>query len=149
MSNPKIKIGTSDEIIAAADKLRRIVFVDEQGVPEDEVFDGLNSSAVQIVAFEDDEPVATARLLNAAGSWRIGLVAVDKSRRGQYLGEKVMKAAIEHMSSLGVKEILLSAQQQAVGFYEKLGFGQCDDAVIFESGFILVPMKLLRKNMYS
>ena len=138
---PQIRIGASDELSAAAGRLRQRVFIDEQGVPEDEVFDGLDSSAFQIVMFEDDEPVATARLLKDGGSWRIGLVAVDKSRRGQHLGEKVMKSAIEYISSRGGKEILLSAQQQAAGFYEKLGFEQCDDVVAFESGFVLVPMK--------
>ena len=38
-------------------------------------------------------------------------------------------------------EILLTAQQQASGFYEKLGFCQYGELVRFESGFVLVPMK--------
>ena len=52
-----------------------------------------------------------------------------------------MQVAIEYIISNGGKEILLTAQQQARGFYEKLKFVQCGEAEVFESGFVLVPMK--------
>ena len=138
----EIKIGTHAELIKVADELRRIVFIDEQGVPEEEIFDGLNHQAIHIVIFDNDAPVATARALNDGGSWRIGLVAVDKLRRGKQLGEKVMQIAIEHIISCDGKEILLTAQQQVSKFYKKLGFMQYGEVEVFESGFVLVPMKL-------
>lgn len=137
----EIKIGTHAELGKSADELSRIVFINEQGVPEEEVFDGLNLQSIYIAAFDDNAPVATARVLNNGDSWRIGLVAVDKSRRGQHLGEKVMQTAIEYIISNGGREILLTAQQQVRGFYEKLGFVQCGEVEVFESGFVLVPMK--------
>ena len=138
----EIKIGTNAELIKASDVLRKVVFIDEQGVPEEEIFDGLNLNAVHIVAFDGDTPVATARALNNGNGWRIGLVAVDRLRRGENLGAKVMRASIEHIISCGGKEIMLTAQQEVCGFYEKLGFVQNGEAEVFESGFILVPMKL-------
>jgi len=137
----EIKIGTHVELGKAADELRRIVFIDEQGVPEEEIFDGLNLQAIHIVVFDGNTPAATARVLNDGDSWRIGLVAVDKSRRGQHLGEKVMQVAIEYIISNGGREILLTAQQQVRGFYEKFDFVQCGEVEVFESGFVLVPMK--------
>ena len=138
----EIKIGNNAELIKASDELRKNVFIDEQGVPEEEIFDGLNLQAVHIVAFDGDTPVATARALNEGKSWRIGLVAVDRSRHGENLGVKVMRAAIEHIISCGGKEIVLTAQQEVCGFYEKLGFVQNAEVEVFESGFVLVPMKL-------
>ena len=139
----EIKIGTNAELIKASDELRKKVFIDEQGVPEEEIFDGLNLQAVHIVAFDGDKPVATARALSCNGkSWRIGLVAVDRSRRGENLGVKVVRTAIEHIISYGGKEILLTAQKEVCGFYEKFGFVQNGEVEVFESGFILVPMKL-------
>jgi predicted GNAT family N-acyltransferase len=137
----EIKIGTHAELIKAADELRRMVFIDEQGVPEDEIFDGLNFKAIHIVVFDGNVPIATARVLNDGDSWRIGLVAVGKSRRGQHLGKCIMQAAIEHVISNGGKTILLTAQQQVRGFYEKLNFVQCGEVEVLESGFVLVPMK--------
>jgi ElaA protein len=138
----EIKIGTHVELGKAADELRRMVFIDEQGVPENEIFDGLNTQATHLVVFDGGAPVATARALNDGDNWRIGIVAVEQSRRGQRLGETVMQVAIEYIVSNGGKEILLAAQQQVRGFYEKLGFVQCGEVEVFESGFVLVPMKL-------
>ena len=137
----KIEIGTCTELIKASDELRCTVFIDEQGIPKDEIFDGLNHQAIHIVVFDSDVPVATARVLNDGDKWRIGLVAVDKSRRGEHLGKKVMQAAIEYIISNGGKTIVLTAQQEVYGFYEKIGFEQCGDVEVFESGFVLVPMK--------
>lgn len=137
----EIKIGTHVELSKAADELRRIVFINEQGIPEEEIFDGLNVQAVHIVVFDGNTPIATARVLNEGDSWRIGLVAVDKLSRSQHLGEKVMQIAIEYIISNSGKEILLTSQQQVSGFYEKFGFVQCGEVEILESGFVLVPMK--------
>ncbi len=142
MINLKIEIGAYDALIKAADELRRIVFIDEQGIPENEIFDGLNIQATHIVIFNSNVPIATARIINNGHNWRIGLVAVSKSMRGQHMGESVMKAAIEHITSNGGEEILLTAQQQVCKFYEKFGFCQCGEAETLESGFVLVPMKL-------
>ena len=141
-----IEIGTHADLIIAADKLRQQVFIDEQGVPAEEIFDGLNSQATHIVVFDCGTPVATSRVLNDGKNWHIGLVAVDKSKRGMHLGEKVMQASIEHIMSNGGREILLTAQQQVCEFYEKLGFIQSGEVEVFESGFVLVPMKL---NLYA
>lgn len=141
MTELKIRIGTTAELGAAADELRRKVFIDEQGVPTEEVFDGFSGQAVHVVVFDGNSPVATARVLKNGDNWRIGLVAVDKSRRGQHLGEKVMQTAMKHIASHGGREIMLTAQKQAIGFYEKLGFVQCGEVEVFESGFVLVPMK--------
>ena len=136
------KVGACPELIKAADELRQIVFIDEQGVLEEEIFDGLNNQAVHVVVFDRNAPVATARILNDGDIYRIGLVAVSKSRRGERLGVKVMQVAIQHIATNGGKEVLLTAQQEVRGFYEKFGFVQCGEAETFESGFVLVPMKL-------
>ena len=53
----------------------------------------------------------------------------------------MMKVAIEYVASHGGSKILLTAQQQVLGFYQKLGFEQCGEADALESGFVLVPMK--------
>lgn len=136
------EIASNAELINHANWLRQTVFIDEQGVPKDEIFDELNSQATHIVIFDDNKPVATARLLSGDGSYRIGLVAVIKSRRGEDLGKKVMRLAIEHIAAKGGKEILLTAQEEVSEFYKKLGFVQCGQAEVFESGFVLIPMNL-------
>ena len=143
MTELQTQIGTNAEIVAAADELRRKVFVDEQGVPEDEVIDGFSDKAVHVVIFACNIPIATARVIMLNGeNYRIGLVAVDQSRRGQHLGEKVMRTAMEYIFLHGGESIYLTAQKQVVGFYKRLGFEQCGAEESLESGFVLVPMKL-------
>jgi len=99
--------------------------------------------ALHIVVYDGIIPIATSRVkaTNNSGSYQIGLIAVDKSRRGQHLGEKAMLFAMEYIASHGGREIFLTAQQPVVGFYKKLGFEQSGDIDVFESGFVLVPMR--------
>ena len=146
MRNTTTRIGNLPEICILADELRRKVFVEEQGVPADEIFDGLNENAIHVVILDGHAPVSTARITNEGNTWRIGLVAVDKLMRGNRLGEKVMQVAIDYITAQAGKEILLSAQQEVREFYEKLGFKQCGEATVFESGFVLVPMKYKHSN---
>jgi len=144
MADLKTQIGANAELVTAADELRRKVFIDEQGVPEDEVIDRSNSESVHAVVFDCNTPVATAKVIMLdGGNYRIGLVAVDKSRRGQHLGERVMRAAMDYIFLYDGKTVFLTAQRQVVGFYEKLGFEQCGAAEYLESGFVLVPMRCM------
>jgi len=139
-----MKIGNASEICLLADELRHRVFIEEQGVPLDEVFDEKSESAVHVVLLEGDTPAATARIVREGDAWRIGLVAVDKCMRGKGLGEKIMLAAMDYIVAQAGSEIILTAQQEVCGFYEKLGFEEYGERIIFESGFVLVPMKKCR-----
>lgn len=42
------------------------VFIEEQGVPEDEIFDGKTNQAIHVVILENDLPVATTRIMKEA-----------------------------------------------------------------------------------
>ena len=137
----EIKIGSDTELVVAANELRRKVFVDEQGCPADEVIEESSPELIQVVVFNCGIPVATARVITCdGGNYRMGLIAVDKANRGLRLGEMVMRAAIEYVSEHGGENIVLKAQIQAVGFYERIGFVKCGEAENLESGFVLVPM---------
>ncbi len=142
MSDISVKIGTYRELGRFSDPLLRRVFLEEQGVPEDEVFDGLSEQCLYAVVFDRGTPVSTVRLLETDdGVWRIGLVATKKAQRGLHFGEKAMSAAMEYIAAHDGREIVLDAQSTAAGFYEKLGFQPFGEPVVFESGFILIPMK--------
>lgn len=111
------------EDIAACLALRIAVFVDEQGVPMDEEIDDLDGAAVHLLATQNGQPVATARLLHSGSTGKIGRICVLKSHRKTGLGTALMDAAIAYFKGEnGLDRLYLSAQTHAIDFYEGFGF---------------------------
>ncbi len=100
--------------------IRQTVFVLEQGFVDE--FDDIDDIAWHAVLFVDSKAVATARVFDSDEGWHVGRVAVLKEYRKMGLGEEIMKAVENKAGELGAEEIFLSAQMQAVGFYEKIGY---------------------------
>lgn len=109
--------------VAICQHLRRVVFIEEQGVSEEDEVDGLDAQALHVLAFDGDRPVGTARMLVKGKVGKIGRVCVLAEARGTGLGAALIRACLEELRSVpGVTEALLGAQTHALGFYEKLGF---------------------------
>jgi ElaA protein len=109
--------------IAACRALRRVVFIEEQGVSEADEIDDLDEAAIHLLAFLDDTPVGTARLLVDGSTGKVGRVCVLRAARGTGLGAALMRAAVDRFRAMpGVRKVKLGAQSHATGFYEALGF---------------------------
>jgi predicted GNAT family N-acyltransferase len=125
--------------LAAAHALRLAVFVDEQGVPLEEEIDDLDTAATTTHVLvrdreRDGAVVGTGRLLTDPahpGEVHVGRVAVAASARGTGAGAAVMRAleelalaehAVSGADGRRAVRVLLSAQVQAIGFYERLGY---------------------------
>jgi len=111
-----------DQGLEDAHSVRRAVFIDEQGLTEAEEYDGTDYACTHLVAYEDDIPVATGRVMLYGDDYIIGRVAVLKSHRGKNLGLGIMQALIEACYGMGGERQILHAQLHAREFYEKLGF---------------------------
>jgi predicted GNAT family N-acyltransferase len=113
------------------ERIRRIVFIDEQRIPEPDEWDGEDAGGVHVLARLNRDPVGTGRL-SAAG--KIGRIAVLAGQRGRGIGTLILRRLLEEARRLGIREPYLHAQVQAVPFYEKLGFerkgGEFDEAGI-------------------
>lgn len=117
--NPKIAL--SDDI-ATCQRLRRIVFIEEQGVSEADEVDGLDDQAMHVLARLDGEPVGSARLLAKGETLKIGRVCVLKASRGTGLGAALIRKSLEIGREKGFNRALLGSQTHAIPFYEGLGF---------------------------
>lgn len=104
---------------AAASEIRRLVFIEEQRVPEEEEWDGLDPDCLHFLALHRGEPVGTARLLPDG---HIGRVAVLSRARGLGAGALLMRAAIDAARRHGHPSVELAAQTHALPFYARLGF---------------------------
>lgn len=102
--------------------LRRVVFIEEQGVPEEDEIDDKDDTALHLLATENDTPVGSARLLLQGKTGKIGRVCVLKSHRGTGLGAALIRAALKELRAQGMTTAKLGSQTHAIGFYERLGF---------------------------
>jgi len=109
--------------LALCHALRRIVFIEEQNVPEAEEIDGRDAGALHLLARLDGQPVGCARVLVMGDTGKIGRVCVLPDYRGQGIGVALIQSALDVMRAQpGVMRAKLGSQTHAIGFYEKLGF---------------------------
>jgi len=122
----KIKVGLirDDPETASAMEVRRRVFVDEQGVSRALEFDGLDGQADQFLATLDGKVVGTARARAVDGgrAAKIERVAVLAQWRERGIGLRIMEFVEAFLARKGVERAVLNSQEQARGFYEKLGY---------------------------
>ncbi|GAB1478004.1 GNAT family N-acetyltransferase [Paracoccaceae bacterium] len=116
-----IRIAVTDDI-ATCRALRRVVFIEEQGVSEADELDDLDGVAVHLLATVDGRPMGSARIIPCEGYGKIGRVCVLAEARGTGLGAALMREAVQECRRLGLKTARLGAQTHALGFYEALGF---------------------------
>ena len=117
-----MKIETTTDI-ARCHALRRTVFIEEQGVPENEELDDQDDRAIHLLAWQDGRAVGSARILLDGDTGKIGRVCVLPEARGRGLGAALIRAALDVLRvQPGIGRAKLGSQTHAIGFYEKLGF---------------------------
>lgn len=111
--------------------VRLPVFVDEQHVPVEIEEDGADPDCVHALAEAGDgTPIGTARL-DATG--HVGRVAVVAAWRRRGVGARLMAHLTDVARARGLPRIELSAQVQALPFYEALGY-VAEGPVYLEAG---------------
>ncbi|HXF92554.1 MAG TPA: GNAT family N-acetyltransferase [Nitrospiraceae bacterium] len=117
---PCITLVTWEELESIIRGIRELVFVREQGVPEELEWDGLDPACLHILARNDSGiAIGTARLQPEG---KIGRMAVLKEWRGRGVGRAMLRALLKVASERGLTKVELAAQTQAIGFYEREGF---------------------------
>ena len=117
-----VKIAVTEDL-RTCQALRRTVFIEEQNVPEADEVDGRDAGAVHLLATVDGRAVGTARLLVSGDSGKIGRVCVLAEMRGKGIGARLIEAAArEFAANPAIGKVKLSAQINALPFYERLGF---------------------------
>jgi predicted GNAT family N-acyltransferase len=100
--------------------VRRRVFIDEQGVPEDEEWDGADPDCVHAIARSDDgAAIGTGRLLPDG---HIGRMAVLPDWRRLGVGSALLSALLAEARRRGWNCVALNAQLHAIDFYRRFGF---------------------------
>jgi len=101
-------------------QIRRTVFIDEQGVPEELEWDADDAGSLHFLVIDRaDQPIGCARLLPDG---HIGRMAVLPVWRGRGVGRALLAAVIEAAQARGHDTLRLSAQAHAAAFYARAGF---------------------------
>lgn len=110
-------------------RIRREVFIVEQGVTEEEEWDGLDEAANHFLVLENRsaQAIACARLLSApdvttVGSVKVTRMAVLRDHRRQGVGGALLREMLNEAMRRKCSRVELDAQLQAVSFYKKAGF---------------------------
>jgi len=120
----KLIQATANEDIAAAKQVRDLVFIKEQGVDPAIEHDEWDATAIHIVGYLNDQPVAAARIRKINQQGKIQRVAVIKEVRHKGYGQEVMRFNETVIQALGLDEAVLNAQTHALNFYQNLGYTQ-------------------------
>ena len=121
--------------------VRRDVFIEEQGVSEDEEMDGRDDDAAQFVAYDDRYPVGTARVRTPEDDvGKVERVAVRETYRRRGVGKALMERVEAWADDHGFETLKLHAQTHVEGFYADLGYETTSD-VFEEAGIDHVAMR--------
>lgn len=122
--------------------IRMEVFVEEQGYDAEMEFDCQDARARHLTVYQDGEAAAAGRILQEkADMWLLGRIAVRKARRGTGLGAALVAEMARKAEELGARELHVSAQTQAQGFYEKMGFAADEKATYMDGHIPHIHMK--------
>ena len=135
----RVQSGHWNKLEQDAKFIRKQVFIIEQNIPEEEEWDDQDMISDHFVVYDQDQPIATARLLQNNS---VGRVAVLKAYRGQGIGRMIMLEVIRQAHQQDRKFLQLSSQVHAISFYEKLGFSIQGDAYD-ECGIPHIKMQLV------
>ncbi len=127
--NVEIKIVRWEEAKSQLTKIRRLVFIDEQNVPEEMEWDEYDESSTHFLVSNSSKVIACARLKTDG---QIGRMAVLPTYRSHGIGSKLLRVVLKHAAEQQHKQVTLHAQTTAIPFYEKHGF-TVDSELFYEA----------------
>ncbi|MES9856457.1 MAG: GNAT family N-acetyltransferase [Sedimenticola sp.] len=101
-------------------EIRKRVFIDEQHVPKELEWDGLDQDAIHILVLDSqNHPIGTGRRLP---NGQIGRMAVLYGWRNRGVGSAILTRLMVSPSQAEGYPLFLNAQVTAVKFYQRHGF---------------------------
>lgn len=131
----------TDPRLAAARRIRALVFCEEQKVPPALEWDGYEGICEHVLAETDGVPVGAARVRPYNhGVYKVERVAVLREARGTGIGLFIMAEIMRRLADGRAESVVLNAQTQVEGFYQRLGFIS-EGARFLEAGIPHVHMR--------
>lgn len=123
-------------------EIRHEVFIEEQGVPESMEWDQFDAVSSHFLACHREQPIGCVRLLPTG---HIGRMAVLVKWRRQGVASALLETCENHARANDIAETRLSAQTQAIPFYEKAGYRIISDPYL-DAGILHQDMSKSLRN---
>lgn len=119
------KLVTGDVELQEAFEVRRQVFVREQGISEDMVFDRYDREALHVVVKDGQKVIGTARVQFLADNQaKLERMAVLKHYRRKGIGKEMLLFLDTVWKDKQVQQVIIHAQLEVVPFYKLCGFDE-------------------------
>lgn len=116
----------SEDEWAKARSIRKQVFIDEQGCPPGEEWDGHDETSRHVLGWVEGQPIATARWRTVPHNEEIVAklerFAVLPEYRGQGCGTQLVRSVLDDARRAGFDTFLIHAQSHLQDWYEDVGF---------------------------
>lgn len=123
MGKLSYKLVASNRDLKEAFEVRKRVFTEEQGIPEDIEFDNHDREALHMVVKDGERVIGTARVLFlTTNQAKIERMAILKPFRHRGIGGRIISFLNEELKNRHVEEVVLHAQYSVVAFYKSCGF---------------------------
>jgi predicted GNAT family N-acyltransferase len=123
MSKFSYKLVTGNVELQQAFKVRREVFVREQSISEDLVFDGNDREALHMVVKDGERVIGSARIQFLANNQaKLERMAVLKRYRRKGIGKEMLLFLDTVWKDKQVQQIIIHAQLEVIPFYQSCGF---------------------------
>lgn len=123
-ARPLLKVAETPAELEAYHRIRREVFVAEQGLFASDDSDDHDAGAIPIIAALAGQVVGVVRCYRKRGGvWFGGRLAVAREHRTGTVGARLVRRAVEVMEARpDVRRFFATVQLQNVRFFERLGW---------------------------
>jgi predicted GNAT family N-acyltransferase len=123
------------------ERVRRAVFIEEQGITERDEWDESDPLCWHVLAIASNRDAVGTGRMDPTG--KIGRVAVLPQYRGTGVGAAIVSHLVGLAEKQDLAQVYLYAQASALGFYERLGF-QAEGPEFDEVG---IPHRRMRQRI--
>ena len=139
-----IKIVSEQQELEQVFSVRTEVFVNEQNVPVEEEIDHLEDESTHFLVTDDEgNPVGAGRFRVVDGGGKVERICIIPEFRSKGVGKALMNAIEQYALSKQIEILKLNAQNQAIPFYEKLGYAVTSDEFM-DAG---IPHHAMKKHI--
>lgn len=135
-----VRVAETNQQLQDVFKVRRTVFVEEQGVPEERELDEHDNDSTHFIAYVQNIPVAAGRLRFVDDYGKLERICVLKEFRSREIGRGVISEMEAVIRENNLSKAKLNSQTYVVNFYEELGYEVVSDEFV-DAGIPHVTME--------